>query len=199
MSVIKNKRSLSDLEFFHNAIKLRTTMTDLLLRDFGIKAKNKNAQVYPKKFKMDKEDGERFMELCEKYQITSIIESYPDWLINEMRTSILENLRQLLANITSANSIYPVCIDEWTERRLRQDRAIGNCETLLQEMAYVIAVMPVDTNGIIERVIPTRGFFRVWIKRTRTQSPHKGIGHCRPCRSTRIVPPIIWRRRVIML
>lgn len=127
MSVIKNKRSLSDLEFFHNAIKLRTTMTDLLLRDFGVKAKNKNAQVYPKKFKMDKEDGERFMELCEKYQITSIIESYPDWLINEMRTSILENLRQLLANITSANSIYPVCIDEWTERRLRQDRAIGNC------------------------------------------------------------------------
>lgn len=59
MSVIKNKRSLSDLEFFHNAIKLRTTMTDLLLRDFGVKAKNKNAQVYPKKFKMDKEDDAR--------------------------------------------------------------------------------------------------------------------------------------------
>ena len=152
MSVIKNKRSLSDLEFFHNAIKLRTTMTDLLLRDFGVKAKNKNAQVYPKKFKMDKEDGERFMELCEKYQITSIIESYPDWLINEMRTSILENLRQLLANITSANSIYPVCIDEWIERRLRQDRAIGNCETLLQEMAYVIAVMPVDANKYMRYV-----------------------------------------------
>lgn len=127
-------------------------MTDLLLRDFGVKAKNKNAQVYPKKFKMDKEDSERFMELCEKYQITSIIESYPDWLINEMRTSILENLRQLLANITSANSIYPVCIDEWTERRLRQDRAIGNCETLLQEMAYVIAVMPVDANKYMRYV-----------------------------------------------
>ena len=61
MSVIKNKRSLSELEFFHNAIKLRREMTSLLLRDFGIKARNKDTQVIPKLYKMEKEDGEAFL------------------------------------------------------------------------------------------------------------------------------------------
>ena len=146
MSVIKNKRSLSELEFFHNAIKLRKEMTDLLLRDFGVKARKKDPQIFPKRYSMDKDDGEAFMKLCEKYKIVSIIETYPDWLINEFRTSILKNLRELMANITAANSIYPVCEEEWAERRLRQDRAIAACETLLQEMAYVISILPVDAN-----------------------------------------------------
>ena len=91
MSVIKNKRSLSELEFFHNAIKLRKEMTDLLLRDFGVKARKKDPQIFPKRYSMDKDDGEAFMKLCEKYKIVSIIETYPDWLINEFRTSILKN------------------------------------------------------------------------------------------------------------
>ena len=90
MSVIKNKRSLSELEFFHNAIKLRKEMTDLLLRDFGVKARKKDPQIFPKRYSMDKDDGEAFMKLCEKYKIVSIIETYPDWLINEFRTSILK-------------------------------------------------------------------------------------------------------------
>lgn len=39
MSVLKNKRSVSSLEFYHNAITLRREITMLLLRDFGIKDK----------------------------------------------------------------------------------------------------------------------------------------------------------------
>ena len=146
MSVIKNKRSLSELEFFHNAIKLRKEMTDLLLRDFGVKARKKDPQIFPKRYSMSKEDGEIFTELCEKYKITSIIETYPEWLIREFRESILLNLRGLMANITAANSIYPVTMTEWEERRIRQDRAIGNCEILLQEMTYALSILPVDVN-----------------------------------------------------
>lgn len=152
MSVIKNKRGLSDLEFFHNAIKLRKRMTELLLRDFGIKQKNTDVNVFAREYAMDKTDKSLFNELCEKYKITTLVESYPRWLINEFRESILINLRELLANITSANSIYPICIEEWNERRIKQDRAIGNCETLLQEMAYVIATVPVDAEKYMEYV-----------------------------------------------
>ena len=39
MSVLKNKRSVSSMEFYHNAIMLRKEITLLLLRDFGIKDK----------------------------------------------------------------------------------------------------------------------------------------------------------------
>jgi uncharacterized protein YjbK len=58
----------------------------------------------------------------------------------------MQNLRELMRNITCANSIYPVCEEELTERRIYQDRAIGNCETLLQEMAYAISILSVDAN-----------------------------------------------------
>ena len=152
MSVIKNKRSLSELEFFHNAIKLRKEMTSLLLRDFGVKARNKDTQVLPKLYKMEKEDGKAFLELCEKYKIVSMLETYPEWLIREFRESILLNLRELMKNITCANSIYPVCMAELTERRLYQDRAIGNCETLLQEMAYAMSILPNDANKYMSYV-----------------------------------------------
>jgi hypothetical protein len=37
MSVLKNKRGISQLEFYHTARSLREDMTKLLLRDFGIK------------------------------------------------------------------------------------------------------------------------------------------------------------------
>ncbi|GHT83748.1 hypothetical protein FACS1894137_05730 [Spirochaetia bacterium] len=36
MSVLKSKRGLSKLEFYHNARKMRKELTLLTLRDFGI-------------------------------------------------------------------------------------------------------------------------------------------------------------------
>ena len=41
MSVLKNIRSLSSMEFYHTAIKLRKQLTDWVLKDFGIKYSNK--------------------------------------------------------------------------------------------------------------------------------------------------------------
>ena len=57
-----------------------------------------------------------------------------------------------MANITAANSIYPVCMAEWEERRLYQDRAIGNCEILFQEMAYALSILPVDVDKYMRYV-----------------------------------------------
>ena len=37
MSVLKNNRGTSELEFYHTAIKLRKEITQNLLRDFGVK------------------------------------------------------------------------------------------------------------------------------------------------------------------
>lgn len=39
MSVPKHKRSESPMEFLHNALSLRREMTELLLRDFGVKSR----------------------------------------------------------------------------------------------------------------------------------------------------------------
>ncbi len=44
MSVPKGKRSLSDMQFYKNAINLRLRISEFLLRDFGIKPKVRSLQ-----------------------------------------------------------------------------------------------------------------------------------------------------------
>jgi predicted AlkP superfamily pyrophosphatase or phosphodiesterase len=131
MGVLKNKRGLSRLEFYHTARKLREDITNLLLRDFGVR------------------DKEHKMTTDDHKEIT-IIEKYPDWLIENFRQSIMSILRSLMLNITAGNTIYPTTMDELALRRRYQNGAIVNCEQLLQEMIYCSDILPVK----MEKFLP---------------------------------------------
>ncbi len=144
MSVLKNKRGLSGLEFYRNGIVLRKNLTELLLRDFGIRHKIRKSVAYTKN--MTEEDAAIFQNLVDKYECTNIIEEYPGWMIDNMRTNILNLCHSMIMNITQANTIYPTNEYEYYDRRNYQNHAIGNCEQLLQEMQYIISVIPVDAN-----------------------------------------------------
>mgnify|MGYP004570763645 CR=1 FL=1 len=75
MSVLKNKRAVSNLEFYHNAIELRKEITMLLLRDFGVKDKVRNVKYLSGINHMEPEDQKALQELIEKYQsIGTIVE-----------------------------------------------------------------------------------------------------------------------------
>ncbi|GAB6392491.1 MAG: hypothetical protein MdMp014T_1864 [Treponematales bacterium] len=131
MSVLKNRRGLSKLEFYHTARKLRREVTSLLLRDFGVRDKVRKVKT---------ESGEE----------VSVIEGYPDWLLENFRDSIMRLLRNLMLNITAGNSIYPINEAELLARRQYQTAAIVNCEQLLQEMLYCEDVLPVH----VEKFLP---------------------------------------------
>lgn len=153
MSVLKNKRSVSSLEFYHNAIMLRREITMLLLRDFGIKDKVRSVKSLYGVPGMEPEDEQKFREIVEKYEMkATIIEEYPAWLIDKMRNNIMNILHNMIMNITQANTIYPVCESEFYDRRNFQNHAIGNCEQLLQEMQYIISIIPVDAQKYIRYV-----------------------------------------------
>ena len=124
MAVLKNKRTLSQLEFFNNAIILRKEITKLLLQDFGIRDKVRKVK-----------DGENEL---------TIIEEYPKWLITFFRQSIISSLRNLMMNITAGNTIYPSTQEELAERRRYQTAAIINCEQLLCDFNYIAEVFPVE-------------------------------------------------------
>lgn len=180
MSVPKNKRSLSELEFFHNALMLRKEMTELLLRDFGIKDKVRTPAKEPFILKMEKDDQHVMLELFEKYHVTELSEQYPMWLIETFRNNILDILHDLIMNITAANTIYPVYESELLERRNLQNRAIGNCEQLLQEMQYVISVVPVNANKYmryVEMIDKEIALLKGWRKsdNKRTKYLKKGV------------------------
>jgi hypothetical protein len=146
--VLKNKRGLSKLEFYHNARRMRKEITELLLRDLGIRDTVR---------KVKEEDGKEH----------TIIEEYPDWLIVEFRRNILLILRNLMMNITAGNTIYPVNADELQLRRRYQTGAIVNCEQLLQEFLYCEDVLPVHISKFmpfVEKIEFEIALLRGWRK-----------------------------------
>lgn len=64
--------------------------------------------------------------------------------------SVITGLSAVSTNITEevyvANSIYPTYREELIERRVHQDRAVGQCYRLTQELQYAIETLPVDVN-----------------------------------------------------
>jgi hypothetical protein len=144
MSVIKAKRKPSEFEVFHNLNNLRQNITDLLLRNFGFNS-------YQAEKKLDKRFGKPFEELDENQQAAYLRqkardEAFDEWFIQDERKAVVNCLRAITRETYVANSIYPTTIEELTERRIHQDRAIGFCYTLVQELQYAIETLPVDVN-----------------------------------------------------
>ena len=145
MSVPKGKRTPSKVEFFNQAYKLTYKISNLLIKDFGIKSVTKDLRAFTYAAKMDTNDREVFVEICGKYGI-NVEAAYPLWLIEYYRTWILKLLREMINNITQANTIYPTTVTEFEFRRRYQWQAIGNCYQLLQAMQIAIKTLPVDVN-----------------------------------------------------
>ena len=168
MSVPKSKRGLSQLEFYHTAIHLRRDITILLLRDFGIKDKVHDVKILSKIHGIEPQDEAELKRILGQYNMdSSIIEEFPEWLVDKMRCSMMDICRDLIMNITAANSIYAVHESEYYERRNFQNRAIGNCEQLLQEMQYILSVIPVDANkymSYVETIERENALLKGWRK-----------------------------------
>ena len=145
MSVLKSKRKASQFEVFHHFYKMRKEVTDLLLRDFGYdynRAENKVAKMFGDRSytELTPEEKSRYDRLMEKNR------AFDEWFIEDERKVIVDCLRSIGENVFLANSIYPTYMEELIERRLCQDKAIGLCYRLTQELQYAIETLPVDVN-----------------------------------------------------
>lgn len=145
MSVPKGERTPSKMEFFNQAYKLNYMISNLLIKDFGIKSVTKDLRAFTYYAKMEVNDREIFTSLCNKYGI-NVEAEYPMWLMEYYRNWILKILQNMINNITQANTIYPTSVTEFEFRRRYQWQAIGNCYQLLQAMQIAIKALPVDVN-----------------------------------------------------
>lgn len=153
MAVIKNDRNLSSLEFYHNAIILEKELIQFLLKDFGIRDKVRELKYFCDIKKLNSDDKEMFMKIVQKYNMDEqVVESYPIWLVEYYRKSILEDMKSLFKNITEANTIYPVTIQEWEERRKYQTAAIADSQNILITMNRVVNTMPVNVNKFMRYI-----------------------------------------------
>lgn len=145
MSVLKSKRKSSQFEVFHHLYKMRKEVTDLLLRDFGYDLERADKRI-DKMFgnkpyeELTPEEKVRYDKLKAKNQ------SFDEWFITDERQVVVDCLRTITEEVFVANSIYPTCMEELVERRIHQDRAIGQCYRLTQELQYAIETLPVDVN-----------------------------------------------------
>ena len=145
MSVLKSKRKSSQFEVFHHLYKTRKEVTDLLLRDFGYDLERAEKTV-EKMF-----GGRRYEELTpeEKVRYDKLKaknEAFDTWFIEDERKCVVDCLREITKEVFMANNIYPTVMKELVERRLCQDRAVGQCYRLTQELQYAIETLPVDVN-----------------------------------------------------
>lgn len=125
--------------------KLRKEITDLLLRDFGYdfeKSEKRLKKMFGDRSYGDLNDTERhrYDRLRERY------EAFDEWFISDERQTVVDCLRTIQEEVFVANSIYPMYMEELIERRQHQDRAIGQCIRLQQELQYAIETLPVDVN-----------------------------------------------------
>lgn len=144
MTVPKHKRKQSKLEFMHNYYKIRDQMTFVLMNDFGYSRSKAEARISHKYFhnvpraELPEPEKILFDEYLERSDRV-----FAEFVVSE-REFLLEKLRQLGSNLTSANGIYVTIIEEANERRLLQDRAITDCYTIITEFNSVLRALPVS-------------------------------------------------------
>ena len=174
MSVPVGKRGVSKMEFFHLAHKLNREMTMLLIRDFGIKSISRDLKSFCHSAKMNEEDRTAYIGLCQKYHI-DVEADWPLWLIEHYRNWILQILRSLIDNITSASTIYPAPpdFDYWHNLRKKyQKEAQADCNKLLKAVQLISEIAPVKKEKLlpyIELIEKEIGAIKAWQKNTNRQ------------------------------
>ena len=159
---------MSLYEYYNQAFKIRVSFTKLLLRDFGIKDKIRNVEIPGMRGGISEEDAKILNAIADQYDIKHpILAKYPSWLVDTLRTSVLTLLRDLIHNIRSAMAIEVIHEKDYWLYREYQNRAIGCCKNLLEEMEYVIQVIPCDVTKFapyVEMIKKEIEHLREWMK-----------------------------------
>lgn len=150
LSVLKKDRTLSKLEFYRNANKLRRQILFLMARDFGIKSRIRAPTFYTKKWEAD--DIKTFTEILDKYGINKCVDEFPLWMIEEERKNFNLLIRSMMIHITRSYTIWATTRAEADLRRNSQDLAIADCESLKQELELIVDIFPVKAEKLVHYV-----------------------------------------------
>lgn len=143
MSVLKHNRKSTNFDTYIHALELRRNLMDLILRDFGYKPKPVS-EYYPNGRKKTLEVYESDVEKRKKE------EEFFYWFCADERDYVIRLLRQLEETIQMGNAIFPTNELEYWARRLEQDKCIGICNQIYNELQFIIETLPVDINNYIQ-------------------------------------------------
>ena len=154
-NVPKSKRKKTDFETTKQLTRLRADITQIIILDFGYD---------PEKYqKMIDKAKERFSHLKNADDVIRRMQTKHDSFYSQFiykETDVILDIWQKIASeFEMGNSIFPTgaaLMEEYKERRLHFDRAIGHLHSLRLELQYIAETLPVDKNKydrLAERII----------------------------------------------
>lgn len=145
MSVPSGLRDLSKMEYYKNAVRIRTLIDEWLIREFGLKKSYRSVRQVIKNITED--DQKLIDSIFEKYSVNlnkTYNGEYPEWYIKHEQELIAGYTARLVLYIIVANKLNPTLPFEWEERRKQQNLAISQVQIIYTEIAHIKEIFNVS-------------------------------------------------------
>jgi len=172
MSVPSWNRTASKLDAFYEAVKLRHIVTQIIMRNFGLKREKYNSLIgrqarekYPELQKL----FERIDNYQNEVEKQKLLTEYPEWFITRVRENLFRYSSDLVSNISAANEILCRTKEEYIKRILLEDEAIADIARIRQEVLFIEEFMNIDLSRYMEyseQLENTRNYLYKWKKST---------------------------------
>ncbi len=166
------EQTASKLDAHTEAVILRHIITQMILRDFGLKREKFDALI-------SRKTRERYPELkpifekVDNYQNevekAKLLKAYDDYFVNYIRENLFRYSSELIADITSANEVKCTIEEEYKDRILKQDNAIGDIAKIRQEVLFIEEFFDIDLTHYMnysEQLELTKNYLYRWKKST---------------------------------
>ena len=172
MSVPTWKQTASKLDAFAEAVKLRHIITQMILRDFGLK-RDKFTALISKNTRDKYPELKPLIQRIDNYQNevekARILKEYDDHFVNYIRDNLFRYSSDLIAHIAAANEIQCKTADEFRKRILIEDDAIGDIAKIRQEVLFIEEFFNIDLSRYMEyseQLELTKKYLYKWKKST---------------------------------
>lgn len=170
MSVPDWRRSGSRLDVFYEAVKLRHIITQMIMRNFGLKTGNYKHLV-TKRMREKYPEMKRFFDRVDAFQenaeATAELKKYDIWMLNKTRSNLFKYSSELVEKISKANEIKCEENFEYKERILLEDQAICTIAAIKQEVNFIEEFFEIDLNkymGYSAQLDKVKNFLYRWKK-----------------------------------
>jgi len=143
---LESQRTETPFEVRDNALDMRRQITELGFRRYGKKARKLPNQ--PRNW-VEWSEASRQKWLAVQEIKRQEAEQFDSWFIQNERSVLDSLLRKIIFDIDQANTLNPQYLFECDEQRRLQDEAIGLCNNLKRELAYIGSTIPANMNFIV--------------------------------------------------
>ena len=153
MSVPTWKQTASKLDAFSEAVKLRHIITQMILRDFGLKRDKFTALIGQNtrdKYPELKPLIQRIDAYQNEVEKARLLKQYDDDFVKYIRQRLFDHSSELIANIAAENEIQCKIAEEFKKRILIEDDAIGDIAKIRQDVLFVEEFFNIDLSRYME-------------------------------------------------